>query len=305
MPTSPFGLPGAWFRGNLHGHTTESDGTFTPAEYAAFYRGLGHDFTAVTDHRRITDMRAFSDPRFLCIPGVELDGPGPGPAGCDVVALGIADVPPAGELGSLQARLDAVRARGGVAFVAHPYETGITAADLRAHDGYAGIEIWNTLSAVGWGKGLATVQWDEALASGRWVGGFATDDSHQRPEHGPDAGTAWIAVRAEALRTDAILAAIADGRFYASTGPEIHDVRVERDPETGGRIAVARCSPCRRIFLLSDRGLGRGVQSPAGRPITEARRRLHPDATYLRVECVDDAGRTAWSNPILLASPSA
>lgn len=300
MPTSPFGLPGAWYRGNLHGHTTQSDGRFTPAEYAAFYRGLGHDFTAVTDHRRITDMSAFCGPGFLCIPGVELDGPGPGAGGCDIVALGIPDVPLAGELGSLQARIDTVRARGGLAFVAHPYETGLTSADLLAHDGFVGLEIWNTLSGVGWGKGLATVQWDEMLSAGRWVAGFATDDTHQRPEHGPDAGIAWIVVRAVALTAEAILSAIADGRFYASTGPEIHDVRVEDDPQGGGRIAVVRCSPCQRIFVLSDRGLGRGVQSPYGRPVTEARRLLHPDATYLRVECVDAAGRTAWSNPIPL-----
>lgn len=298
MLTSPFGLPGAWYRGNLHGHTVESDGRFTPAEYAAYYRSLGHHFTAVTDHRKITDMGRYSDADFVCIPGAELDGPGPGAGGCDVVALGIESVPPRAELRSLQARIDAVRARGGVALVAHPYESGLTAAELLAHEGYAGLEIWNTLSVVGWGKGLAVAQWDELLAAGRWVGGFATDDCHHRADPPFDAGFAWVVVRANGLNGPAILAALAAGRFYASTGPDLEDVHLEVGGSGEGWEALVRCSPCRRVNFLCDRGLGRSVNAPPGETLSEARFRLRPEATYLRVECVDVAGRSAWSNPL-------
>lgn len=303
MPTSPFGLPGAWYRGNLHGHTIESDGTFTPAQYAAYYRGIGHHFTAVTDHRRITDMSAYNTTDFACIPGIELDGPGPGSGGCDVVGLGLVGVPPREEISSLQGRIDAIRARGGLAFVPHPYETGITSRELLDATGYLGIEVWNTCSVVGWGKGVATVQWDEVLQAGRWMAGLATDDAHHRLDQGDDIGIGWVVVRSQALTAPAIMAALADGRFYSSTGPEIHDVRVEADPDSDGLVATVRCSPCRRISFLCNRGLGRAVNAPGGVDLTEARRRLHREAGYLRVECIDAGGRSAWSNPIPLGGP--
>ena len=37
-------------RGNLHAHTTLSDGIRTPAQLIAEYEALGYDFLAVTDH---------------------------------------------------------------------------------------------------------------------------------------------------------------------------------------------------------------------------------------------------------------
>src|SRR5437867_7370821 len=39
-----------WLRGNLHAHTTYSDGVKTPQELLAEYETLGYDFLAITDH---------------------------------------------------------------------------------------------------------------------------------------------------------------------------------------------------------------------------------------------------------------
>src|SRR2546425_11841751 len=40
----------AWLRGNLHAHTTYSDGVKTPQDLIAEYEALGYDFLAITDH---------------------------------------------------------------------------------------------------------------------------------------------------------------------------------------------------------------------------------------------------------------
>ncbi len=299
MFVSPFSAPGLWLRGNLHGHTTESDGRFTPAQYAAAYRARGYDFAAVTDHGKITDMGAFADRDFAWVSGVELDGPEPAPFGHHVVALGLDGLPPRGSRAGLQATVDAIRARGGLAIVAHPYETGLTSAQLLAADGYLGIEVWNTLSVVGWGKGVATVQWDEMLQAGRLVAGLATDDTHQREGRADDLGRGWVVVRATERTPGAILRALAAGCFYASTGPRIHDFRVERGAD-GVCTASARCSPCRYVHFLCDRGLGRTAAAQDGGEIGEAQWRLHPSATYVRLQCVDAVGGTAWSHPVAL-----
>ena len=40
------------YRGDLHVHTSCSDGSEAPGNVAAYYRGYGYDFMAITDHRR-------------------------------------------------------------------------------------------------------------------------------------------------------------------------------------------------------------------------------------------------------------
>jgi hypothetical protein len=155
---------------------------------------------------------------------------------------------------------------------------------------------------VRWGKGLASVQWDELWQRGRRVWAVAADDAHHRVDQGDDMGMGWVVVRAERLSAEALLAALGAGAFYASTGPEIADLRLAPDPAgRQGPVVSVRCSPCRRVHFLCDAYLGRAVAAPPGELLTEASLRLPPAASYVRVECVDAEGRTAWSMPVPLA----
>src|SRR2546426_9079599 len=55
-----------WLRGNLHAHTTYSDGVKTPQELLAEYEALGYDFLAITDHEDLIGSsywRALPRPR--------------------------------------------------------------------------------------------------------------------------------------------------------------------------------------------------------------------------------------------------
>src|SRR6202158_6267552 len=68
----------AILKGNLHAHTTFSDGHHPVDEVVARYRDLGYDFLAITDHEdRIQQDYWFripsSDDRMIVLPGVELD----------------------------------------------------------------------------------------------------------------------------------------------------------------------------------------------------------------------------------------
>ena len=38
-----------WYKGNLHAHTTVSDGRMTPEECIALYQSKGYDFLALTE----------------------------------------------------------------------------------------------------------------------------------------------------------------------------------------------------------------------------------------------------------------
>jgi PHP-associated len=64
-------------KGNLHAHTTFSDGRRPIHEVISRYRDLGYDFLAITDHEdRVHDDYWFEipagDDRMLVLPGIEL-----------------------------------------------------------------------------------------------------------------------------------------------------------------------------------------------------------------------------------------
>ena len=68
----------AILKGNLHAHTTFSDGRFPVEEVVSRYRDLGYDFLAITDHDDLIEPDYWfnipaGDDRMIILPGVELD----------------------------------------------------------------------------------------------------------------------------------------------------------------------------------------------------------------------------------------
>jgi len=68
----------AILKGNLHAHTTFSDGRFPVEDVVSRYRDLGYDFLAITDHDDLIQPDYWlslpsSDDRMIILPGVELD----------------------------------------------------------------------------------------------------------------------------------------------------------------------------------------------------------------------------------------
>ena len=68
-----FAKKGTFLKGNLHCHTTLSDGKGTPAAVIRQYENAGYDFLAITDHQRynFTNYEEGSD--LLILPGIEED----------------------------------------------------------------------------------------------------------------------------------------------------------------------------------------------------------------------------------------
>ena len=61
-----------YYKANLHTHTTNSDGKMSPEEVKAWYKKLGYDIVAFTDHTYIEDYNArLSDENFIAINGYE------------------------------------------------------------------------------------------------------------------------------------------------------------------------------------------------------------------------------------------
>src|SRR5512139_2246663 len=125
----PFSLPGSWYKGNLHTHTTESDGKVTVAENIQWHADHGYHFLTITDHNRVTDPYAFvENPPLLPIRSVEISARRP-PVDYHILAIGV-DSMPIPHLGDPQATIESINAAGGLSIVAHPYWHDHTFDDL-------------------------------------------------------------------------------------------------------------------------------------------------------------------------------
>jgi len=304
---NPFALPGHWFKGNLHTHSTRSDGQLTPEEVVDWYRSRGYHFLALTDHRVLSDARSVAED-FVLLSGIEVDGIDPAIGIYHLIGLGFQrepnldfydqDPPWLETILDMQEAINRLRETGALVFLAHPYWSGEMSKDLLDMEGCFGMEIWNGACEVWDCKGLSTVHWDDLLAAGRRLWGLGADDCHWWPGRA-DAGLGWVWVRATELAQEAILAALEQGHFYASSGPQIHDLRLE-----DGEIHV-RCSPAVAIDFVGNGPFCRRVVPPPGATLTEAS--YSPGEKYgankellryLRVACQDAQYRWAWSNPL-------
>jgi len=56
----PFKASGRWYKGNLHTHTTNSDGALPPEDIAKQYMMKDYAFLCITDHGRVGDLKDLS-----------------------------------------------------------------------------------------------------------------------------------------------------------------------------------------------------------------------------------------------------
>jgi len=289
--TDPYAVPGQYHKAQLHCHTTNSDGTSSPRAVLERYRNAGYTFVVFTDHERVTVCDDLNDGSFLALPGVEMavGRPFP-PLGPHLGCLGVSG--PLHARGA-QACVDAVVAAGGVASLHHPGWTGNlwtgswSVAEMIRLRGYHLIEISNHHS-----RSAADVARWGAVLRGRGptapVGAVAVDDLHRDR----DLDTGWVMVKTTAVTAGAFLGALRGLAAWASTGPQA---------EFGVRDGAIRCATdAARIRFLDSRG---ALRLEAGGP--EAAYAPGGDEEFVRVECADTVGRTAWSQAFWLSEPPA
>jgi hypothetical protein len=304
--TDPWQRVGPWLRCALHAHTTMSDGELAPRGLAEHYARAGFDVLAITDHWALTDAEPVGD--LIVIPSVELNCVLPDARDGHVLGFGISCEPAelaalGAEYADLEQTAGWIEEHRGISYLAHPYWTGVIPGRLELPPNVVGIEVFNAGCELEVGRGLSSVHWDELLETGRLCPALATDDSHHP---GFDSGHAWTWVRTAERSAAGVLAALATGAFYGSSGPAIHDVERDRDA------VEVRCSPCRALTLVSGKSMGSAVNSgrlgyrhggsalatdDAGL-VTAARLSIPPGARHVRVEVTDALGRKAWANPI-------
>jgi len=295
MDSLPFGRSGHFYRGNLHTHSTNSDGDFPPDEVVRRYREAGYDFVALSEHfmpqydYRISDTRPFRSEDFTTIIAAELhQGKTLVDERWHALAVGIPHDFAAPENGETQAEITRRAADTGAFIgIVHPSWYGLSLEDARAIESAHAIEIYNHGSHVEVDRGEDWPFCEQLLNSGWRLNAFATDDAH-RLTHDWLGG--WVNVHAESLDPGELVESLKAGRFYSSQGPEIHDVQLD-----GDKVHIS-CSPAATI---SAQGRGSKSRHEEGDGLTQAMFEVtrFKDA-YMRITVRDAEGRRAWTNPI-------
>lgn len=299
MNQLPFNKPGKFWRGNLHTHSTCSDGSKTPEQVCAFYRSMGYNFLSITDHFMrqfeypITDTTPFRTADFTTILGAELHA-GHTSIGelWHVLAVGLPeDFAP--NLPDEDGPAIARRAMDAGAFVAcaHPNWYALSEKDVIALGNVHAIETINGISRDHNDRIDSWYMLDAMLNQGRRYFALTTDDAHFHDQHN-DLLLGWTWVKSEALTPEAILAALKDGSYYSSSGPTIEDIQF-----SGRERVYIRCSPVDHIFVT---GTGPRSVFHHANGVSEIELDLKRlgDSPFCRITLRDRLDQRAWTNPI-------
>lgn len=312
-----FQKKGQWYRGNLHMHTTRSDGALNLSDAVQAYRDGGYDFIAVTDHRRpgITiapestgfyEDTPLNPGRMLVLAGVEWDNgcantPRPGDGPCwHILGIGMQDY--AADLAfarqeapAPQQIVDHILSCGGLPVLAHPAWSLMDPKSLEDIHGLHHAEIYNTVSGHPWNgnRAEAGLYFDLWASWGRrYMIAMAGDDAHHY--NGDQCASATM-VKAESLSRKAIMAALSAGQCYATQGPLIRQITYDTDTL---RMLVECSREVTSADFLSNRIWARGRYQKVHDGRVEYQ--VSPDDLYVRIELSDAAGRRAWTSPLPL-----
>ncbi len=318
-----------YFKASLHGHTTMSDGRYSPEAVKAHYKKNGYSVIAYTDHEHLIDNSHLNDENFLAITACEVaikqfsDQSTLKNLRMKVAHLNFYALDPHNTVTPCYASAydhfindncrDRVRyeeqyervysaeginqmirianERGFLVSYNHPSWSLENATDYLNYEGLWAVEIYNH-SCVKSGIDDDESVWDDLLRAGKRIHGTACDDSHNAAPFGSphnDSCGGWVCINAARLEYGEIMRALRAGEFYASTGPAIESLTWD------GNLVTVRTSPCQRIQLLTAGRRRKAVRAEEGDPITEAAFEIFSEDGYFRIRVEDGQGKRAYT----------
>ena len=257
MDYTAFDSTKPFLKGNLHAHSTVSDGRLTPSLLASCYKDQGYDFIAITDHNVFSSYGQLEG--LPIIAGMELSilwggrrlrkahhllvlGEGSAYHHLERIAFPHFTDADVDFLAQTQKTIDFLKEHGYTVVYNHPFWSRTTDYDILPLRGLDMIEVYNHGSELLCDDGYDKASWHKFLDCGVHINAIATDDNHNWPPHDDSFG-GWIMVNSTSKDPQVILSNIVEGRFYSSTGAEIRNWGIK-----GGK-AWIRCGQKSRIFL--------------------------------------------------------
>ncbi|MBQ8248341.1 MAG: CehA/McbA family metallohydrolase [Clostridia bacterium] len=284
-----------WYRGNLHTHTTVSDGVKTPEETKAIYRSLGYDFIALTDHWEFGEGSDNDESGLVVLSGIEYNF-----GGSDmltgvfhIVGIGMDTVPNIERTDDTQTAIDRISECGGLPILAHPAWSMNTYDKIMPLNGVFATEIYNSVSDLPFNcRPYSGIVIDDLALRGYTLPLLATDDTHF---HKGEVGKGYIMVNLgdKPLNRENLMAALREGKFIATQGP-IFTCKRE-----GDEIVVTCETGAARVTFFTGHPYEKFRSTVAeGEPIYEARFKITKGTVFVRAEICDAEGKLGFANVI-------
>ena len=321
---------GSFYKANLHCHSVISDGRKTPEELKAFYQAKGYSIIAFTDHDVLIPHHDLTDENFLALSGFEVECNEPFKVRdrktCHLCFIAKSpdvviqpcwnekycddghggrykhlvqfdpSLPPFERSHTpecVNAMIKAGREGGFFVTYNHPCWSQENYLDYSAYEGMNALEILNYGTEAAGYQAYAPGVYDDLLKLGNRIFAVAADDNHNKfPDDSGkcDSFGGFVMIKAPDLKYESITKALFDGHFYASSGPEIHELYIEDE-----KIHV-KCSDAVRISVSSNRRSMQAVGAAPGQTVNEAEFDLRRADKYFRITVTDQYGRHADSN---------
>ena len=312
-------------KGNIHMHTVRSDGKLTPEEAAEKYRKAGYDFIMISDHEIYWNSDRLDREDFLVLAGTEtsilmnqdyrwpLDyglrgGGNPRNLHTYMHYNCILDetledrsqffrqdepVPQMKDRGidSWNRQVDFMREKGNLVIVNHPHWSRLEPAMLLASRNITAFEVWNSGDVYKCGGRSDEEIWDYCLTRGKRLLAVAADDSH---EYTTDFSAGFTMVQCREFSKIEICRAFKEGKFYASCGPVVEDMRIEDG------VLKMRFTPARHVKIVGYDADGYNKCLENGELFESLEWKINPKMRYFRPVIIDDFGREAWLQPVFL-----
>ncbi|MBQ8276600.1 MAG: hypothetical protein IJZ02_08285 [Clostridia bacterium] len=308
---------GLFYRANLHSHSTDSDGHFTPEELVEGYRAHGYSILAITDHNLFLDRSSLCRDDFLVLNAFEYNHADYIPENRTVHLGMIARSPDIREMpqllafpncpvgtvddtftASINENIRRGNEAGFLTVLNHMRWSLDNEADVLAYRGMWAMEVFNHFSEVLGIEEFNLSAYLSKIRQGENLFGIMADDNHNLVGSRPRSlGNlqpwdfsfgGWIEVKAPELSYAAVIKALEQGDFYGSMGPRFEELYIE-----DGMLHVT-CSPVRCISVAGNVRRFHNQWSRNG-SFTDAVFPLQEGMDFVVVTLTDNEGRSAVS----------
>ncbi len=313
---------GIGYKANLHGHSTDSDGVFTPEQIKKFYKENGYSIYAYTDHLYMRDRSSLIDEDFIALNGYEnvlCDGrPGAickcyhfniySPSPKKVGMVGVSPwfyeawnknkteeqkalspvVDYCSEEHSVEnanAIIKKAKELGYAVVYNHPLWSLHDERDYVGLKGLDGVEIFNGGNYIcGSEPDDQGIIYDRMLNDGQRLNVFANDDNHIKKDffHG------YNVLYPKKFDYESVFECLKNGESYASSGASIRGLAVD-----GNKVYLGVENALKIRFSTNARVSGLLIADD--KPLTEAVFEINEYVDYFRITVEDFNGKKAWT----------
>lgn len=310
---------GNWYKGNLHTHTTVSDGVFSPKNTIDRYKKNGYSFLAISEHMVYSHYPEYETDSFLSIPAAEVHTSKGGTGLHHMIAFGEPQNTKFHNMEHLdqelfntmstQELINYIRGKNNLVIYNHPYWSRDDICDIVKLENIVGMEIYNYNCETSWKCGNSEVFYEHFLWHDNFIWCFGTDDAHGARDINDYCG-GYITVKTNDFSHTGIINAIKLGSFFASSAREGEQAPKILDFIFDDGVAKIWCEPCRDVYFYA------GCRSyphvfPGGydfkalhakkdKPITYGEFKVPENTKFVRASVQDFSGNNSWCQPIVL-----